>query len=80
MDYSDITQATFKTTRTSNPLCPTYMARDDTGNVVEIGDVEGSRPKGLPPQRKDTKDGSPNLRTNDIAGATAGSKGKGVFA
>lgn len=39
----------------------------------------GSKPSVLPPERKN-KELLPSLRTDDIMGATAGSKGQGVFA
>jgi hypothetical protein len=43
-DYSDITKAQFVTTRSTNPMNPTYVARDESGNLVEIGEVLGSKP------------------------------------
>ena len=44
MDYRDVTNVDFKTTRTTNPLEPTYIIRDETNNmeICEIGRVAGS--------------------------------------
>jgi hypothetical protein len=56
------------------------MIRDENGNLFEIGQVEGSKPNVLPPEKKDEKFKSTSLKTDDIQGAKAGSKGKGVFA
>jgi len=53
MDYSDITKAQFVTKRVADPLNPTYKARDENGQVIDIGAVDGSLPKVLPPERKD---------------------------
>jgi hypothetical protein len=47
-NYADITKTKFVSTRTVNPLLPTYSVRDDQGNVIEIGAVEGSSPKRHP--------------------------------
>lgn len=72
-DYSDITKAQFVSTRLSNPLAPSYVARDSEGRVVEIGDVEGSKPRGLGPIKKDPNlQPSSSLVTQDIFGASAG--------
>ena len=44
MDYRDVTNVNFKSTRTTNPLEPTYINRDETKNmeICEIGRVAGS--------------------------------------
>lgn len=70
------------TTRISNPLNPTYTARDENGNLVEIGEIKGSKPTELPKQKKDPNlQPSASLLTQDIDGAQAGSKFKqGIFA
>jgi hypothetical protein len=60
-------------------LNPTYTIRDETGFVVEIGEVEGSKPYVLPPPKKDPRLVA-SLRTEDIIGAKASTKGLGVFA
>jgi hypothetical protein len=36
-DYSDITRKEFITRRSVNPLAPTYVARDENNNLIEIG-------------------------------------------
>ncbi|CDW78556.1 UNKNOWN [Stylonychia lemnae] len=77
-DYSDITKAQFVTMRSTNPLNPTYQTRDDNGNLIEIGDVAGSRPQGMPAPRQDPRIIA-SLRTEDITGAKASTKGLGVF-
>lgn len=58
---------------------PTYTIRDEDGNPFEIGKIQGNQPQVLPPKRER---GEVNLalKTQDILGATAGSKGLGVFA
>jgi hypothetical protein len=60
--------------RTTNPLNPSYQIRDESGQLVEIGDVVGSSPNGMPPARKDDRLIA-SLRTDDIIGAKAGTKG-----
>lgn len=77
-DYSDITKAQFVSQRVVNPLNPTYKARDENGNVIDIGEVEGSKPMGLPKQH-DTANKPFTLRTDDIHGAQASTKGLGAF-
>jgi hypothetical protein len=66
--------------RSTNPMNPSYTIRDENGNLFEIGQVEGSKPYVLPPERKDEKFKSTSLKTGDIMGAKADTKGKGVFA
>lgn len=39
MNYRDVTDADFKTKRTTNPLNPSYVVRDDNGTIIEIGEV-----------------------------------------
>ena len=73
-DYSDITKAHFISTRQTNPLDPSYIARDESGNVVQIGIVPGSKPQALPPERKTASFSQSNM-TKDILGATSGTKG-----
>ena len=53
MDYRDVTNVHFKTKRQTNPLMPTYAARDEAGTLTTIGLVPGSQPNVLPPPRKD---------------------------
>ena len=55
MDYRDVTNVDFKTSRITNPLEPTYIIRDETNNMekCEIGRVAGSQANVLPPARKD---------------------------
>lgn len=78
MDYNDITRAEFRSSRTTNPLSPSYVTRDEDGNRMEIGQIEGSSPKSGPQRMRGPV--SSSLNTADIAGAGASSKGKGVFA
>lgn len=58
---------------------PSYTIRDENGNVFEIGDVLGSKPQVLPPPKNETRIVA-SLRTDDITGAKASTKGLGVFA
>ena len=78
-DYRDVTDPTFKSSRHVNPLMPTYTVRDDNNKLMQIGQVKGSTPVVLPPAH-DEKNKSIALRTADIDGAQASSKGLGVFA
>ena len=79
-DYSDITKQQFVSTRVTNPLNPSYTIRDENGQLAEIGEVVGSKPNVLPPERRQSELMKTSLRTDDIMGATAGTKGQGVFA
>lgn len=79
MDYRDVTHTDFKTSRFTNPLQPTYVARDDKNQKVEIGEVGGSKPNVLPPPRKDFNFVNTSLNTKDIHGCKVGTKGLGNF-
>ena len=69
-DYSDITKAHFVSSRITNPLNPTYEGRDDSGNKIVYGAVEGSQPTKLPNHKKDPAYlPSSSLWTKDIDGA-----------
>ena len=76
-NYDDVTKVQFKTSRTTNPLQPSYKTRDDLGNVIDIGVIEGSSPKKLPIRIRTLHDGI--LNTKDIQGAGPGTKGRGAF-
>ena len=78
-DYTDVTRSHFVSKRVANPMNPSYTIRDEDGKMCEIGDIEGNRPVTLPPQRK-KGDVDMTLKTMDILGAHAGTKGLGVFA
>lgn len=79
MDYKDVTDVDFKTTRIVNPLAPTYTIRDENQNICEIGLVKGSQPCVLPPPRQDTNFVATSLKTEDIHGCAIGTKGLGNF-
>jgi len=53
MDYRDVTDVDFKTTRVVNPLEPSYLVRanDDKKEVCTIGPIDFNRPNVLPPPR-----------------------------
>lgn len=72
-----MTRATFKTTRSVNPLAPTYVVRDDKNEQVTIGEIKGSSPAKLPQRQDKSYFGCMNLR--DIPGTAAGSKRLGAF-
>jgi len=76
LNYDDVTKPRFQTTRSVNPLFPSYLIRDDQGKVVTIGAVEGSSPR-RQIERKDNLDGCLNVR--DIRGTAAGTKTLGAF-
>lgn len=50
-DYSDLHKKEFTSSRHVNPLNPTYVARNEAGQVTEIGPVEGSVPNATMPER-----------------------------
>ena len=75
----DVTRAEFKTKRTTNPLNPSYVVRDEDGKVSTVGEIEGCKPCTLPPERK-RGPLSNNLNTHDIDGAKSSTKGLGAFA
>lgn len=75
LDYRDVT-ATFQSRRATNPLNPSYFHRTDEGQVEEIGEIEGSKPKPAYIRRGSA---SMNLDVSDIDGTNAGSKGLRVF-
>jgi hypothetical protein len=81
MDYRDVTNATNKSTRCVNPLEPTYMVPGEKDQPwFEIGAIDGSKPTLTTnaPAKKGKEHTS--LITKDIQGASANSKGLGVFA
>ncbi|KAM3146328.1 hypothetical protein pb186bvf_001673 [Paramecium bursaria] len=60
-----------KSTRVTNPLEPEYIVRDEDGNKMTVGQVDGSRTKQLHPIQIN-KFASSSLATQDIHGAQAG--------
>lgn len=79
MDYRDVTNVDFKSTRTVNPLDPTYVTRDENKNVAQIGPIEQNKPCVLPPARQDENFTATSLKTTDIHGCKIGTKGLGNF-
>jgi len=92
MDYRDVTKPDKVSNRCINPLNPVYTVPGGQFNIdskdsklgkdepwYEIGPVDGSSPTLTvnAPQKKNKEHTS--LITKDISGATAGSKGLGVF-
>ena len=65
----------FTTKRTTNPLVPSYMVRDEDNNVVEIGEVHGSKPTQFVSPEKNAHDRHLNIQ--DIEGAKSTSFGIG---
>lgn len=47
-DYSDVTNSQFVSKRVTNPLNPRYFHKTEDGQVEEIGEIEGSKPKNAP--------------------------------
>jgi len=80
MDYKDVTQNISRSNRCSNPLAPEYVVMaEEKGKTETIGFVPGSKPTLLgnaPPKKKNLD----IMKTSDIHGAAASSKGLGVFA
>jgi len=79
MDYRDVTNVDFKTTRRVNPLEPTYTVRDEDKNVCTIGPIGQNKPNVLPPARQDENFTATSLKTGDIHGCAIGTKGLGNF-
>ena len=81
MDYRDVTNVDFKSTRSVNPLCPTYMHRgdDDKKTVGIIGPIIGNIPVILPPARQDPNFLNKSLNTKDILGCGTSTKGLDNF-
>lgn len=79
LEYRDVTHDQFRSTRSTNPLMPSYTVRDDGGNLTEINKVAGSEPNVLPPPRKDQNFQATSLQTTDIHGCAIGTKGLGNF-
>ena len=79
MDYRDVTNCDFKSTRTTNPLVPSYVVRDENKSLTEIGPIIGNVPCALPPPRQDQEFVAKSLKTKDIHGCAIGTKGLGNF-
>ena len=47
-NYFDITKTKFTSSRTINPLMPTYQVKDENNNLIQIGEIPGSSPKKMP--------------------------------
>ena len=75
-NYDDVTKDYFRTTRSVNPLNPTYKARNEDGKLIDIGEIDKNHPKKLP-IRKVPFNGAYDVR--DIVGTTPGSKLLGPF-
>lgn len=63
LDYRDVTDVDFKSKRSTNPLMPSYVHRDEDKKICEIGDVRGSKPNVLPPPRQDKEFQATSLKT-----------------
>ena len=80
-DYTDVTKQERVSKRSSNPLDPVYIRKDENGADVVIGMVEGSKPAKMPERpTADRVARAGSLQTDDIDGATTSTKGRGVFA
>lgn len=79
MDYRDVTNVDFKTTRHGDPLEPTYVHRDEKKEVCTIGPIDMNKPNVLPPPRQDQNFTATSLKTEDIHGCAIGTKGLGNF-
>lgn len=79
LEYRDVTHNDFKSTRSTNPLNPSYTIRDEYGKLCEINKVPGSEPNVLPPPRKDENFLATSLKTKDILGCATTTKGLGNF-
>jgi len=77
MHYKDVTHDQFKSSRSCNPLNPTYKVRNEDDKVVHIGTIDGNQPKKMPERNIGPK--SYSLQTKDIQGARSSTKDLGVF-
>lgn len=62
LNYRDVTHTDFKSSRSTNPLNPTYAHRDEDGGLTQIGEID--KKKALGPERSVN-----SLKTDDIQGA-----------
>ncbi|OMJ92055.1 hypothetical protein SteCoe_5260 [Stentor coeruleus] len=77
MDPKDIIAKGFVSKRSTNPLEPEYLARNEQGNIETIGFIEGSKSKNIinttnPGHRR-------NLDCADIEGSKSNTVGQGQF-
>ena len=79
LDYRDVTQVGFKSTRVTDPLMPKYLVRDEDKGYFEVGPIKGNAPSVLPPARKDPNFLKTSLQTADITGCKTSTKGLGNF-
>ncbi len=71
MDYSDVTNCGFKSSRKTNPLDPTYLLSNKEGEKYTIGKIDYSYPTTV----YQYKYQEPlNMKTDDIYGAAPGTK------
>ncbi len=54
----------FKTKRSTNPLNPEYVGRDENNNIIKIGEIDKNRPKPGPVRHIGPV--SQDLKTEDI--------------
>lgn len=71
IDYRDVTNAEFKTGRMTNPLEPVYRLGYVTGEKVQVGPIDGSKPVTFSKYKYEDPF---NLKVNDILGSNTGSK------
>jgi hypothetical protein len=62
----------------SNPSNPVYKIRDDKGNLIEYGEITGSRPK-IAYFKTDKNICDMALKSKDINGNSPGTRTKGNF-
>jgi hypothetical protein len=62
----------------SNPSNPVYKIRDDKGNLINYGEITGSRPK-VAYFRTNVDDCDMALKSKDILGNSPGTRTKGNF-
>mmetsp|Transcript_12681 Transcript_12681/g.12516 ORF Transcript_12681/g.12516 Transcript_12681/m.12516 type:complete len:121 (+) Transcript_12681:527-889(+) len=76
-NYFDITKTKFTSSRTINPLMPTYQVKDEQNNLIQIGEIPGSSPKKMP--MRTLGNYFQQLHVRDIPGTATGSRGLGPF-
>lgn len=72
INYRDVTHDQFKSQRTTNPLEPSYIVRNEHGSTETIGKIENNSAFQIPTRKRGPL--SSNLDTSDIIGAQASTK------
>jgi hypothetical protein len=78
INYRDVTHSDFRSKRSTNPLDPEYIVKNNDGSTEVIGRIVNSSGVRFAERKRGPVNSS--LDTSDIAGAKTGTKNLGVFA